>query len=80
MGKARVFPINLLEFCFMLPPNLQTDGSIWLKLDLEVIDISEQLSYQNVPGFTTRRVNTNIILKDKKFAILSGLVQTKNSK
>ena len=65
---------------FNVTPVLQTDGSIWLKLDLEVSDISESLSYQNVPGFTTRKVKTNIILKDKKYAILSGLVQTKNSK
>jgi pilus assembly protein CpaC len=65
---------------FNVTPIVQTDGTIWVKLDLEVSDISEQLSYQNVPGFTTRKVNTNIILKDKNYAILSGLVQTKNSK
>lgn len=65
---------------FNVTPTVQTDGTIWLKLDLEVSDISEQLSFQNVPGFTTRKVNTNIILKDKNYAILSGLVQTKNSK
>lgn len=79
-GQSSSVSYKPFGILFHVTPNLQTDGSIWLKLDLEVSDISEQLSYQNVPGFTTRRVNTNIILKDKKYAILSGLVQTKNSK
>jgi pilus assembly protein CpaC len=65
---------------FYVTPRVQTDGTIWLKTDIEVSEVSDQLSYQNVPGFTTRKVNTNIILKDKNYAILSGLVQNKNSK
>jgi len=65
---------------FNLVPRTQIDGSIWLKLDLEVSDISEELSSQGVPGFTSRKISTNIVLKDEKWAILSGLVHTKNSK
>ncbi|KAB8033217.1 pilus assembly protein N-terminal domain-containing protein [Fluviispira multicolorata] len=65
---------------FNVLPRVQSDGSIWLKLDLEVSDISELYSSQNIPGFTKRKVSTNIILKDKNLALLSGLVQAKNTK
>ncbi|RDB37052.1 MAG: hypothetical protein DCC88_02025 [Spirobacillus cienkowskii] len=65
---------------FNVTPLLQNDGSIWLKLELEVSDVSEYLSFQNVPGFVSRKINTNIILKDNNYALLSGLVQSKNSK
>jgi pilus assembly protein CpaC len=65
---------------FNVTPVLQNDGSIWLKLELEVSDVSEYLSFQNVPGFVSRKINTNIILKDNNYALLSGLVQSKNSK
>lgn len=65
---------------FHVTPQSQVDGSIWLKLDLEVSQVSEALSYQNIPGFTTRKVNTNIILKEGNTAVLSGLVQNKDLK
>jgi len=65
---------------FHVTPQSQIDGSIWIKLDLEVSQISEYLSYQNVPGFTTRKMSTNIILKENNTAILSGLVQNKDIK
>ncbi len=65
---------------FHVTPTLQADGSIWLQLDLEVSDVSETLSYQNLPGFITRKLKTNIILRDDNYVVLSGLVQSKNSK
>ncbi|WP_186645147.1 pilus assembly protein N-terminal domain-containing protein [Fluviispira vulneris] len=65
---------------FTVLPRVQSDGSIWLKLDLEVSDVSQLYASQNIPGFTKRKINTNIILKDNNLALLSGLVQAKNSK
>lgn len=65
---------------FNVTPQAQLDGSIWLKLDLEVSQVSEALSYQNIPGFTTRKVSTNIILKEGNTAVLSGLVHNKDLK
>lgn len=65
---------------FNVTPSVQNDGSIWLKLDLEVSQVSEALSYQNIPGFTTRKINTNIILKEGTTAIFSGLVHDKDLK
>ncbi|APJ04075.1 pilus assembly protein N-terminal domain-containing protein [Silvanigrella aquatica] len=80
IGNSSSVTFKPFGILFHVTPNVQNDGSIWLKLDLEVSDIADSLSYQNVPGFTTRKINTNIVLKDKNYAILSGLVQTKNSK
>lgn len=65
---------------FHVTPTIQADGSIWLHLDLEVSDVSETLSYQSIPGFITRKLKTNIILRDDNYVVLSGLVQSKNSK
>lgn len=65
---------------FTVVPKLQIDGTIWLQLDLEVSDIAEALSYQNIPGFVTRKLKTNIILKDDNYIVLSGLIQSKKSK
>ncbi|BBH53488.1 pilus assembly protein N-terminal domain-containing protein [Fluviispira sanaruensis] len=65
---------------FNVLPRVQSDGSIWLKLDLEVSDVSQLYASQNIPGFIKRKLNTNIILKDNNLALLSGLVQAKNSK
>ena len=64
---------------FHVTPQVQVDGSIWLKLNLEVSDISEALSYQNIPGFTSRKIENTIILTEGDTAVLSGLVQNKNS-
>lgn len=65
---------------FHVTPNLQTDGTIWVQLDLEVSDVSDVLSYQNIPGFVTRKLKTNIVLKDENYVVLSGLIQSKHSK
>lgn len=65
---------------FNVLPRAQSDGSIWLKLDLEVSEIAEQYSFQNIPGFTSRKLSTNIILKEGNAAILSGLVHNKDLK
>ncbi|WGL60195.1 pilus assembly protein N-terminal domain-containing protein [Pigmentibacter sp. JX0631] len=65
---------------FHVTPILQNDGAIWVQLDLEVSDVSDALSYQNIPGFVTRKLKTNIILKDENYVVLSGLIQTKHSK
>lgn len=65
---------------FHVLPRLQSDGSIWLKLNLEVSDVAEHLSFQNVPGFTSRKISTTIVLSDGNLAVLSGLVQSKKSK
>lgn len=65
---------------FNVLPRAQSDGSIWLKLDLEVSEVAEQYSFQNIPGFTSRKLSTNIILKEGNAAILSGLVHNKDLK
>lgn len=65
---------------FNVTPRVQVDGDIWIKLELEVSQISEDLSYQNIPGFTSRKVNTSIILNEGNTALLSGLVQNKDVK
>ena len=65
---------------FNVTPRVQVDGSIWIKLDLEVSQISESLSVNGIPGFTSRKVNTHIILNEGTTAILSGLIQNKDVK
>ena len=65
---------------FNVTPSVQVDGSIWIKLELEVSQISEDLSYQNIPGFTSRKINTSIILNEGNTALLSGLVQNRDVK
>lgn len=81
-SNTQTSSVNFKQFgiLFQVTPVVQTNGSIWIKLDLEVSDVSDRLSYQNIPGFTTKKINTNIILKDENYAILSGLIQENNSK
>lgn len=65
---------------FKVIPTLQMDGSIWIKLDMEVSNVSEELGTKDAPGFTTRKVNTSISLPEGTTALLSGLVQSQDSK
>jgi pilus assembly protein CpaC len=77
MSAVTYKPFGIL---FNVTPRVQVDGSIWIKLNLEVSEIAEALSYQNIPGFSSRKVNTNIILNEGTTAILSGLIQNKDVK
>ena len=65
---------------FSTTPQVQPNGNIWLHLDLEVSSVEEGLSYQGLPGFLSRRMNTNIVLQEGNSCVLSGLVQNKDMK
>ena len=65
---------------FTTTPQVQPNGNIWLHLDLEVSSVEEGLSYGGLPGFLSRRMNTNIVLQEGNSCVLSGLVQSKDMK
>jgi len=60
---------------FDVTPRVSDDGTIWIKLNAEYSQINEALSYQNTPGFNSRKISTNIILKEGSAAVISGLIQ-----
>lgn len=65
---------------FDVTPRVNDDGTIWLKLNVEYSQVNEKLSFQNAPGFNSRKVNTNIILREGTTAIISGLIQNSEIK
>ncbi len=65
---------------FDVIPHVNDDGTIWLKLNAEYSQVNEALSYQNTPGFNSRKISTNIILKEGSAAIISGLIQNTDLK
>lgn len=65
---------------FDVVPRVHDDGTIWIKLNVEYSQINEKLSYQNTPGFNSRKINTNIILNEGSAAIISGLIQNSDIK
>ncbi len=56
-------------------PQIKADGNVWLQVDAEFSHIDNSVSYGGVPGFLSRKVNTQIVLKQGETAILSGLVK-----
>lgn len=65
---------------FSATPEVQGDGQIWMTLDVEVSGVDESQSYQGYPAFISRRLNTHLVLRDDQTCLLSGLVQSKDSK
>lgn len=65
---------------FDVLPRVNDDGTVWIKLNVEYSQLNEKLSYQNTPGFNSRKINTNIILHEGSAAIISGLIQNSDIK
>jgi Flp pilus assembly secretin CpaC len=65
---------------FSATPRTQTDGTIWMSIDAEFSSIDESISYKGVPGFLSRKVNTQVALVSGNAAILTGLVTSRDAK
>lgn len=61
-------------------PKIQPDASVWLDLDMEVSSVQSDIVVQGNPAFSSRRLNTNVVLQEGNAAILSGLVKQDDSK
>lgn len=56
-----------------LLPNVTDDGKIQMQIAPEVSNIDRTINVQGVPGFTTRRMNTSLILDPGQSFVLAGL-------
>lgn len=65
---------------FDVTPRVNDDGTIWTKLNIEYSQVNEKLSSRTAPGFNSRKINTNIILKEGSAALISGLIQNSDLK
>ena len=62
---------------FKATPKVQDDLSIWLQLEVELSSVSNKNSYDQVPGFATRKISTHVVLRDGYTAFLTGLAYSK---
>lgn len=56
-----------------LLPNVTDDGKIQMQVSPEVSAVDSSVSVQGVPGFTTRRMSTNLIVEPNQSFALAGL-------
>ncbi len=63
-----------------ITPIAEVDGTIQTKVLVEVSDVDPSVSVMGVPGFTSRRVDTEVTVKDGETIVLSGLLQLGEAK
>ncbi len=56
-----------------LLPNITDDGKIQMQVSPEVSAVDTSVSVQGVPGFTTRRMSTSLIIEPNQSFALAGL-------
>lgn len=56
-----------------LLPNVTDDGKIQMQVSPEVSAVDASVNVQGVPGFTTRRMSTNLIVEPNQSFALAGL-------
>jgi pilus assembly protein CpaC len=79
-GSVQQVQFKPYGIIFSATPRMQNDGSIWIGIDAEFSSIDESINYQGVPGFLSRKVNTQISLINGNAAILTGLVKSRDAK
>ncbi len=63
-----------------ITPVVDGSGTIQTKILTEVSDIDDSVQVMGVPGFITRRVDTEVTVRDGETIVLSGLVSQSESK
>ncbi|MBN2722995.1 MAG: pilus assembly protein N-terminal domain-containing protein [Deltaproteobacteria bacterium] len=63
-----------------LQPIANSRGNITINLKSEVSDVDWSLAVSGVPGFRTRKVETNVTMKEGSTLIISGLYKNNRSK
>lgn len=61
-------------------PKIQPDATVWLELDMEVSSVQHEITVMGNPAFSSRKLNTNVVLQEGNAAILSGLVKADDVK
>jgi pilus assembly protein CpaC len=74
--------INYREFGVRLTfaPIVLDDGLINLKVNAEVSDIDQSINVNGNPGFTTRKAETTVELRDGQSFAIAGLLQATNDR
>jgi Flp pilus assembly secretin CpaC len=62
-----------------LLPNVTDDGKIQMQVAPEVSSIDQSVNIQGVPGFTTRRMNTSLIVEPGQSFVLAGLFKQEDT-
>ncbi|MCK5690700.1 pilus assembly protein N-terminal domain-containing protein [Myxococcota bacterium] len=63
-----------------ITPIATAGGAINAKIMAEISDIDHSVAVMGIPGFLTRRVDTEVTVKDGETIVLSGLVQFSEGK
>jgi pilus assembly protein CpaC len=63
-----------------ITPIAEASGTIQTKILAEISDIDPSVAVMGVPGFTSRRVDTEVTVKDGETIVLSGLLQLAEGK
>src|SRR5690606_1918687 len=61
-------------------PSADANGTIKTRILTEVSQIDNSVAVNGFPGFLTRRVDTQVTVKDGETIVLSGLVQASDGK
>lgn len=62
-----------------LLPNMTDDGKIQMQVAPEVSAVDNTISVQGVPGFTTRRMNTSLLVEPGQSFVLAGLFKQEDT-
>lgn len=63
-----------------ITPVAEASGTIQTKVLAEISDVDDTVAVMGIPGFITRRVDTNVTVKDGETIVLSGLLHVTESK
>ncbi len=62
-----------------LLPNVTDDGKIQMQVAPEVSSVDQTILVQGVPGFSTRRMNTNLLVEPNQSFVLAGLFKQEDT-
>jgi general secretion pathway protein D len=60
-------------------PHINDDGVINMKIEQEVAQPGPTRTTENLQSFTTRRIETSVVVRDKTAIVIGGLIETRNS-
>jgi len=63
-----------------IEPEASTDGIISTVINTEVSQVDSSVTVRGVPGFLTRRTTTQMNVRDKETIVISGMLNSQNSK
>lgn len=59
-------------------PHINDDGVVNMKIEQEVAQLGTPRTTENLQSFSTRRVETSVVVRDRTAIVIGGLIETRN--